>query len=495
MGGEKKSRGESNALMSIIEGASLYFVGRMLSKAIRFFFNLVMTRALGATLYGVYSYAVIIQQFAMLVSRFGSDQSFLRFIPEYSGDAKHQSNLVGIGYTTTLMGSIIIAAILFLSSPTIADLTLGNQSLVPVLRIFSLSLPFLAIADLTNSVFRGVEKMQYQVISASIAQPIIELVFVSIAFALGYSLIGATAGVGVAMVVVCGIALFFLFSRTDIHPNPMAEKGGAVEFYNFSLPLTFKAIGSFMYSRVDLLMVGVFLTGSSVGIYQITTLLSGFLTLPLSAINQLFPSIAAGLYADDDTDQLNSIFGIVTRWVLTAVIPMCLVLFIYPFEVLSIFGPDFTDGTLVLVLFTFSQLVNSAVGPSAYVVLMTGHQYLNMINQWLLGGLNIILNYLLITQYGLIGAALATALVLILINALRIVEVWYLERLFPYSSRFVKPLLSGVTAGTAMLFVKWVLDGYPLLIVGSATGVAIYISVLVLLGIDDEDREFLATVR
>jgi len=147
-------------------------------------------------------------------------------------------------------------------------------------------------------------------------------------------------------------------------------------------------------------------------------------------------------------------------------------------------------GSVVLVLFVLSQLTNAAVGPSGYLLMMTGHQDLTMFNQLFAGTLNVVLNYLLILELGFIGAAVATASILSLVNVVRVFEVWYLERLQPYAMNFFKPIGAAVCAGGTMYLFSWVLAGYILLFTGGAVGVVVFSIVLYALGIEQDDRHF-----
>jgi len=124
--------------------------------------------------------------------------------------------------------------------------------------------------------------------------------------------------------------------------------------------------------------------------------------------------------------------------------------------------------------------------------MMTDHQYINLAIQWTLGLSNLILNYLFILQFGLIGVAVATAGSLAAINIVRVIEVWYLKGMTPYSSSFLKPIGAGVISVPAMAVWTLVLSGYPLLFVGSASGLAVFAAAIVLFGFEDEDREFYA---
>jgi O-antigen/teichoic acid export membrane protein len=122
---------------------------------------------------------------------------------------------------------------------------------------------------------------------------------------------------------------------------------------------------------------------------------------------------------------------------------------------------------------------------------MSDHQYLTLANQLTFGILNAILNYVLILEFGFIGAALATASVLTLFNLVRVAQVWYLEGFSPYHWTYVKPFIAGVAAGTVMYVFTIPLQRYMLLVVGGAVGGCVFLMTLYVLGIEDGDIELI----
>ena len=480
-----------SSLKSVTRGASLFFIGRVLSNALRFIFNLLLTRGLGPSLYGIYSYAMTLMSLAIILARVGTGKSLLKYIPANDENPERRNRYVALAYVTALLGSVIVGTGVYLSAPMISRFTMDSDLLIKVLRIFSIVLPFNTLIELTNAVFRGLEKLEYRVAVADIVQPLVQIATVATALFLGYSLIGVTAALAVGAIFVCIVAVGIVFTWSPVRPT--SSIGGSrielFEFYNYSVPLTLKDIGSVLYTRVDILMVGFFLAESSVGIYRLAVLVSGLLVLPLTAFNQLFPSVASRLYTNNQTHELKSVYESVTRWTLTAAIPLALVIGIYSSEFLSIFGTGYTAGSLVLVLFTIGQITNCAVGPSGYLLMMSDHQYVNMANQWVLGVLNVVLNYLFIREYGLIGAALATAGVLSFINVVRVVEVYHFEGLTPYSKSFWKPIIAGVIAAGVMTLLGTILQGYVLLIGGGLIGGMVFLGLLIAFGIEQDDIE------
>jgi O-antigen/teichoic acid export membrane protein len=83
---------------------------------------------------------------------------------------------------------------------------------------------------------------------------------------------------------------------------------------------------------------------------------------------------------------------------------------------LSLFGEEFKTGSIALIILCFIHLINSAVGSVGIIMQMTGkqkqYQYIAIISL----GINLLLNFILIPQYGINGAAIATAISLSLWN-------------------------------------------------------------------------------
>jgi O-antigen/teichoic acid export membrane protein len=223
-------------------------------------------------------------------------------------------------------------------------------------------------------------------------------------------------------------------------------------------------------------------------VYNIALAVTSALQLPLSGVNQLFPTVASRLYSNKKRDQLSQIYSTVVKWVFTATALLVAIQIAYRSEILSLFGPEFIGGGTVLLLFAFAQLINAFSGPSNFMLMMTDHQYVVSFNNIFIGIVNIVLNYIFILEFGFIGAALASAGILMLINIVRIGEVYYLEGFFPYDVSFIKPFLIGCVAVWAMSAIGDFFSGTILLVIGSGFGIILYICLTYYFIFDKRDK-------
>ena len=92
--------------------------------------------------------------------------------------------------------------------------------------------------------------------------------------------------------------------------------------------------------------------------------------------------------------------------------------------VLSLFGPRFTAAHTSLIILSFSNILNVAAGPVGWLLLMTGHERDAALGVFVATLVSLFLNVLLVGSYGIEGAALATAIGMVIWNLLLMLFVW-----------------------------------------------------------------------
>ena len=492
---DETDSGVPAALRSVARGAGAQALGLGTTRILGFVTTFLLTTSLGASLYGVFSFSKTLISIAGTITNLGTDQSIYRFIPEYE-DQETRNRVFGLATLTSFVGSVVVGLTLYLSAPVLTELTLNQPLLTNALRLFAIALPFTTLTGCIASVFRGLELPGYQIIAGSVGRQVFRLITVGIVVAVGATLVGVVAAAVVAWVLAFLFGVGLLARRTNFWPSLSGSRPSVRRFYNYSVPLTMGDVGRMVQNKVDILMVGIFLPGAAVGIYNLSTVLTQALTVPSIALNTIYPPIAARMYSNDELDDLESLFTQVTRWSFTLSLLPAIGLIAYSEQLLAVFGEGFGRGEMVLALFAVGYFADAANGPTNYTLMMTDHQYLLMVDRWTVGISNAVLNYLFINRYGLIGAAIATGFTLTTISAVRVVAIWYTEGLVPYSWKFLKPITAGIACGVVLigLDVLSPLTGIALMIVGGLVGTATYVLVLVALGIEPEDREFFGDI-
>jgi O-antigen/teichoic acid export membrane protein len=120
---------------------------------------------------------------------------------------------------------------------------------------------------------------------------------------------------------------------------------------------------------------------------------------------------------------------------------------------------------------------------------MSGRVRLNMVDNVAVLGLNLVLNLVLIPRHGVLGAAVAWSLSLVLVNIAKVVQAYLVVGVRARGVRLGRTMTAGLCAAAAALAVeRWVDDWVDALVVGAPVVLVSFLAVLVATGVTDEDR-------
>ena len=168
----------------------------------------------------------------------------------------------------------------------------------------------------------------------------------------------------------------------------------------------------------DILMVSFFMDNTNAGYYAVAARLATLTALGLSVADYVFMPKIAALYESRQLVKLQSMVRNASLQILSITLPILFTLIIGGKWILGMFGPQYADSYIVLVILLCGQIVNSFTGMVGGLMTMTGHQRAFLILYVLAFGIQIILNIILIPSQGIIGAAIGTAVSMIVLNLL-----------------------------------------------------------------------------
>ena len=112
--------------------------------------------------------------------------------------------------------------------------------------------------------------------------------------------------------------------------------------------------------------------------------------------------------------------------------------------------------------------------------------------------LNIPLVLLLVPRYGMLGAACANGFAIIFANLVALVEVYFLLRLHPYTTRYFKILFLGVITAA----ITYIMKGYLFnngsvifLLIQTSLIFIIFFILIILFGLEENERKILIAVK
>ncbi|MFC5970983.1 polysaccharide biosynthesis C-terminal domain-containing protein [Halomarina salina] len=204
------------------------------------------------------------------------------------------------------------------------------------------------------------------------------------------------------------------------------------------------SVGLEVHNWMDVLIIGVFLTQSDVGAYEIAWRVAGVTTLLAGSIGVAIMPQASAWDAEGSTDRVGELVSAAFTPALVFVLPAVAGVAVLGEDILGLlFGPEFTSASLVLVVLVAGktpEAVQMVVGRT-----LLGLDRPDLVARATVVSLvcNLLLNVTLVLWLGLVGAALATTLSFTVGTALR---VHYLGTFVPLSIPLDELVWCGVAA-------------------------------------------------
>ena len=479
---------ERDALLTIAYGAVVTSGGVSAQRALTTAVEFVLARGLGPVAYGVYALAWRIAQLLSRIVTFGSVPALQRYLPAYEDDPARRSRVMALAYATTTGVGALIAASVWALAPRINDVTVNEAAFPAAMRLFGVVVFLLGLLMVYAATFRAIGSARGEIIFNKLLRPAARLVGALAALALGYSVVGIAGAMVGCLLVVAAVGFPVTVRTTGVRPTLRGASGQASEFYNHAAPVAMSSLGKIFQNRADILLVGALLTAVAAGIYNVVLVLVAIAWIPLMSFNQLLPPVASRLHSADEMATLNAVYSSVTRLIVTTVVPVLAVQVVFGREFLAFFGATYVRGYLPLVVYLGGVFVGSAVGATGWLLIMTDHQYARMVLDWLLAVLNVVLTFLFVREFGLVGAALGTSLAIAVQNGLQVVLLRRFEGLWPFDLTFLRPIAAGAVMAAAMFGVREVLGGSLAIAVGAVAGLLVYVATLAVVGVDPRDR-------
>jgi len=301
-----------------------------------------------------------------------------------------------------------------------------GPDLTTILLIAFLLVPIASIAKLSGSALQGLHHVLLGQIPLSVLNSALFFALIVSAYLFFAPLLTAASAVAAnvfASSIACIAAVYLLCLKT-----PKSQPGTSLSYQTPSwlrsaFAFLFVDIVHYINSQADILILGALGGMEDVGLYRPATRVMLLVSFGLNAMNMALRPVVARSHAAGDHDRLQSLVTAAAKLTMLYAIPSVIFVIVFGQWILSLYGAPFIVGYKALVILALGQLVNTGMGAVALLLNMTGHQSTVLKGVGLAAILNVFLNFVLIPRFGIVGAALASALSMIVWNGLLFVAV------------------------------------------------------------------------
>ena len=486
-----------NLAQKIAKESTITFSGMIYGNINRYLYTLLLARWVGSEFLGIYSLANSVRLISEVFGKMGMEIGVMRFVSLLNPDIEKKKiqRLIGSAVKMTMAISVVIMAGLLVSSGFIVTHILKGPPLLKiVLMVFAIAIPFNAITLVVAFATQGFKRLKYKIFITQFLNPTILLVVMIISFWFISVEVALMAPMLVSSIIGFIVMFAVLKKLTGVKNQQLLKAPFDRELLVFSYPLMFVTILLTLMHWMDILMLGAFTNASTVGLYHPAARTAGLLQALLTSFLSIYSPMIAQFHAESDQKNMSGSYKLVSRWLLTFSIPVALIFLVYPKKVMLLFGAEYLPSANILMVLTAATFIHAILGAAQSTLSMTGHTRLVLWNAIGAFVINIILNIILIPNYGMIGAAWATLISLFVISLLRVLEVRWILKLTFFSTKMIKPILAGSITWWCLWRIHPIVMDYHTLVTLSAVSLIsflVYGIVLWVMRFESEDWDFL----
>lgn len=463
--GEVKGPENSGAYDRELTRGAFFNVLGVVARLVQPLYILVITWFWGPAFSGVYLLGhslvevisgVIVTGYTDATTIFGS-----RHADKATGDEAHRAALYrifGNAFTVSVGLAFLAALVAQMAGRTaIENVFPRYRELLPGVYFLAWSLVPRSASQMAIAATKATMHMHHDALVNGVVQPLGMLAACFLTYGLGGGLTMLLAAQFVVDCVVCGLAL-----RAFSRHFSLAELGRALRAFRFdrdmlsfavpqSLNLTFNRY----IARLDGIMLASFgLSEAELGYFSTAALLTSNIAQIRLVFSGAMAPVAARYHASGERQAFSAALGRVSRWTTSLVVPAVLLSVILREDVLRLVSRSYGHDSLFVAVLLIPPLTNCAYGMAGACLMFTGHSRVTLANSFSVAILNTLFTYLLIPRYGMLGAAVATALATTMTTVLQMIELSRIEDVRISWAAVWKPHV-GFLAGLVVIALLW----------------------------------------
>jgi len=382
-----------NIVQRIAKNMTVVVIARVASQVLSFFFIMYTARHLGPRSFGILCFALAFTRIFGVVIDFGFQLLMVREVARDNSLASKYLRNIGAM-------KMILAAFVFGGIALTINLLNCTQEAVKTVYLAGLFVAISAFSEIFCSIFRAFQQMEYDSL-ARVLNSLLMLLGIAVGIRLNFSVVGFALlyPIVAAIVLCCNIAILkwkFKDIFSQLCTGKIVEldwpfwKHTIKEALPFGLAVCFVTI----FYWIDSVMLSLMKGNEAAGWYNAAyRIVFALLLIPDGLISAIYP-VMSRLYKASQ-DSLTLAFEKSFKYLTILGIPMGVAVTILARKfILLIYGPEYTNSIIALQILIWSS-----------VLIFMSQPFGNLFNC-----LNMVLNFILIPKYSLVGASLATVL-------------------------------------------------------------------------------------
>ncbi|MBE2255541.1 MAG: oligosaccharide flippase family protein [Ignavibacteria bacterium] len=374
--------------------------------------------------FGIISLLTSISFVYSQLSAIGIENTFLKFFPSFKTDDKHHNGFITFSIIVILIGFSVVTLFYILFKPLIVESFIEKSPLFLNYYFWLIPLSFfILVFNILESISRAIYKT---VISVFLKEVLFRILITIGIILVGFKVISFEYFVYFYVLIhsLIFLILFIYIYRLKEYKfwssKNTLNKKNYKELFNYGV-FSFLAFSSYYISlNVDRIMLGSMVGLEMVGIFQLFVFVTTVIGFPTRALTKISVPVISDCWQKNNVSEIFNIYfkSTINLFIISSFIFICIITnFDNLIKILN--KPEFNDTFFILLFLGLSFLIDATGGVNSDI-LSTSKKYKfdSLFNvSYLVAG--ILLNLIFIPLYQGVGAAIATALSILIVNIIK----------------------------------------------------------------------------
>lgn len=236
------------------------------------------------------------------------------------------------------------------------------------------------------------------------------------------------------------------------------------EILTYCLFIIVGGVGSMIANKIDSLMVSQMMENglSKNGVYTTALFIATIIEIPGRAIISIAIPVISHALKENDIPKIEQLYKNSSTIQFTVGLFLFLGVWLNIDNVFSIMprGEEFAAGKYAILFIGMAKLMDAMTSINMTILLNSKYYKISLLLILVLGGVTILTNLWLIPIYGITGAAMATALSILLYQLIATSYLYYRYKILPFSMSTIKALMTGLIVVGVVSFIPMLFNPY-----------------------------------
>lgn len=403
--------------------------------------------------YGYIQYLYGISMFLVPFASLGVLSIIVKYYPHFKNEENGNNGFLSLLNVLLFAGLLIFFIILFVFNSTFyqgLELLNFNVKLIQENEFFigalTIVLSFIMLFQLYAHSFQ-------RIVVPGIIHPFLLKIFLPILLLLYYySKVDLSQSTYVFIgffIFVFALLVIYIRSQGQLNLtwNPsFVTKTLRKEMTQYGIYGSLNMIGNVLALRIDTIMITLLLGFKSNGQYLLIYFFAGILAIPLTSIIQIAGPLISQFHASNEISKISDIYKKSSVTLLAAGVLLFLLIWFTMDDIfqLSVDPSKFTYGKQIFLYLGLAKLVDMLTSVNSHIIVYSKYFRFNVLFILIMGVSNVFLNYFLIGEFSIVGAAMATCIALLLFNLIKLTFIYIKFDIHPFSIGIFKVVVIGL---------------------------------------------------